>query len=515
MNVEALMTAFSNVFSWQCLGWLVVGVVSGIILGALPGISTNMAISLLFSFCYTIKGTAGVIMLLGVYCGGIYGGSISAILLNTPGTPANAATLLDGHPMARKGEAGRALGISTMASSFGGLFSAVCLIFFSTLLAKVSLKFTSLEYCSFAIFGISIISSLASQSITKGLIGGLLGLMMACIGVDSMAGTIRFNFGTVYLMGGLPLIPLLIGLFAFSQVLISVEEIVKEKNVREDNPELLERKRIMSQKVTKVLPSWSDIKRCFPVMVMSSTIGTLIGAIPGTGGDISSFVSYNFAKRTSRRKNEFGTGVPEGVAAPEAGNNSVSGGAMIPMLSLGIPGDSCTAMLLGALMVKNISPGPTLFSTNVEKAYEVFSGMILSNLIMLVAGFIILKFAVNIVRIQKKHLVPIIVALCFVGTYSFNHTYEDLIVMLTAGFVGYFLVKNEFTLSSIIIGFILGTMTESNFRRFVLVSGGNFSQILKRPIAVCFFAAAIISLFSPSIGKLFSHIKNKADAKGG
>lgn len=509
MNVEALLTALSSVFTLECLGWLIVGVVSGIILGALPGISTNMAISLLFSFCYTIKGTAGVIMLLGVYCGGIYGGSISAILLNTPGTPANAATLLDGHPMAKKGEAGRALGISTMASAFGGMFSAICLIFFSTWLAKVSLKFTSLEYCSFAVFGISIISSLASQSIIKGLIGGVLGLMIACIGVDSMAGTIRYNFGTVYLMGSLPLIPLLIGLFAFSQVLISVEEIVRERDVRDDDPAVLERKRIMAQKVTKVIPSRSDIKRCLPVMLMSSCIGTLIGAIPGTGGDISSFVSYNFAKRTSKRKDEFGTGVPEGVAAPEAGNNSVSGGAMIPMLSLGIPGDSCTAMLLGALMVKNISPGPTLFTTNVEKAYEVFSGMVLANLIMLVAGFIILRFAVNIVKIKKKHLVPLIIALCFVGTFSFNHTYEDLIVMLVAGFVGYFLIKNEFTLSSIVIGFILGTMTESNFRRFVLVSGGDLKQIFTRPIAVFFFVAALISLFSPSIGKLIAYLKQR------
>ena len=513
MNLEALSVALSNVFTWECLGWLIFGVVAGIILGALPGISTNMAISLLFSFCYTIKGTAGVIMLLGVYCGGIYGGSISAILLNTPGTPGNAATLLDGYPMARKGEAGRALGISTMASGVGGIVSALCLVFFSTLLAKVSLKFTSLEYCSFALFGISIISSLASQSIIKGLIGGVIGLMLACIGVDPLCGNIRYNFGTVYMMGGLPLIPLLIGLFAFSQVLISVEEIIREKHEEYDDDKLAEKKRIMSQKVTKVIPSWSDIKKCVPIMVMSSAVGTLIGAVPGTGGDIASFVSYNLAKNTSKRKKEFGTGIPEGVAAPEAGNNGVSGGAMIPMLSLGIPGDSCTAMLLGAFMVKNITPGPTLFTTNVQKAYEVFSGLFIADIMMMIFGFIILKFAVNIVKIQKKHLVPLIIALCFVGTYSFNHTYEDLIVMLVAGFIGYFLVKNEFTLSSIVIGFILGTMTESNFRRFVLVSNGQFSQVFTRPIAVCFFIASIIFMFSPVLTKLLSSIKNKKNAK--
>lgn len=511
VNISALMEALTNVFTFECIMWLLIGVFSGIMLGAMPGISTNMAISLLFSFCYTIDGTAGVIMLLGVYCGGIYGGSISAILLNTPGTPANAATLLDGHPMAKKGEAGRALGISTMASGFGGMFSVICLIFFSTLLAKVSLKFTSLEYCLFAVFGISIISSLASHSVIKGLMGGAIGLLIACIGVDSMCGTVRYNFGTVYLMGGLPLIPLLIGLFAFSQVLLSVEEIITERIAKAEGKET--DACLTNQKVTKVIPSRKDIKKCLPTMLMSSVIGTIIGAIPGTGGDISSFVSYNFAKRTSRRKEQFGTGVPEGIAAPEAGNNAVSGGAMIPMLSLGIPGDSCTAMLLGALMVKNISPGPTLFTTGIEQAYEIFSGMVLANVLMIVIGFIVLRFAVQIVRVKKKHLVPLIVALCFVGTYSFNHTYQDLLVMLVAGVVGYFMLKNDFTLSSVVIGFILGTMTESNFRRFVLVSEGHISMALQRPIAMAFLIAAIVSLFSPIVGKWIGMYRSKRTTK--
>lgn len=494
MDFTALVEACSHVFTPLTMLWLVVGVVSGIVLGAMPGISTNMAISLLFSFCYTIDGVAGLIMLLGVYCGGVYGGSISAILLNTPGTPANAATMLDGHPMARNGEPGRALGISTISSAFGGVFSAICLIFCATTLAQVSLKFTSLEYCAFAVFGISIISSVSSKSIIKGLIGGVIGLLLACIGIDPISGTIRYSFGTSYLVGGLPLIPLLIGLFAFSQALISVEELARERASGQPTATAFGTGTAM----THFLPSKADMKQCFPTWLRSSVIGTIIGAIPGTGGDISSFISYDQAKRWSKHPELFGTGCPEGIAAPEAGNNAVTGGAMIPMLSLGVPGDSCTAMLLGALTIKGISVGPTLFTSHLESAYEIFLGMLLSNVIMLIAAFVLLRFVIKVVLVKSKHLIPLIFVLCFVGTYSFTHTFEDIIVMVVAGIVGYLAVKHEFTLSAVVIGYILGNMTESNFRRYILINAGTSNGLpWDRPVAMVLFAAALITLCSP------------------
>ena len=503
MDLSALTAAAAGVFSPEALVWLITGVTAGIILGAMPGISTNMAISLLFSFCYTIDGTAGVIMLLGVYCGGVYGGSISAILLNTPGTPANAATMLDGHPMARRGEPGRALGISTISSGFGGIFSSICLIFCATTLAKVSLKFTSLEYCAFAVFGISIISSVSSKSIIKGLIGGAIGLLLACVGIDPISGTIRYSFGTSYLVGGLPLIPLLIGLFAFSQALLSVEELARERARGEERAAMFQGGKAM----TRVLPSRADMKRCLPTWLRSSVIGTVIGAIPGTGGDIASFISYNEAKRWSKHKEEFGSGCPEGIAAPEAGNNAVTGGAMIPMLSLGVPGDSCTAMLLGALTIKGISVGPTLFTSRLESAYQIFLGMFLSNVIMLIAGFALLRFVIKIVLIKSKHLIPLIFVLCFVGTYSFTHTFEDIIVMVAAGLVGYLAVKHEFTLSALVIGYILGNMTESNFRRYLLISGGDLGRLLERPLALVLFAAALATLLSPVLKKAVERVR--------
>lgn len=506
---STFIEAAQSLFSLSGILWMMIGVMSGIILGALPGISTNMAISLLFSLCYTIDGTAGVSMLLGVYCGGVYGGSISAILLNTPGTPANAATMLDGYPMAKNGEPGRALGISTLSSGFGGMFSSVCLCFFATWLAKVSLKFTSLEYCAFAVFGISIISSVASKSIIKGLMGGVLGLLIACIGIDSITGTPRYAFGTTYLMGGLPLIPLLIGLFAFSQALVSVEELFTNRAKGTG----VEYSFTRGASLGRVIPTKADIKKCFSHVLRSSIIGTVIGAIPGTGGDISSFISYNEAKRWSKDKDKFGTGCPEGIAAPEAGNNAVTGGAMIPMLSLGIPGDSCTAMLLGALMIKGIAPGPTLFTVHLNQAYEVFISMFVANIMMILFGFLVLRWAVKIVLVKSKHLIPLIIVLCFVGTYSFTRTTGDLVVMVAAGIFGYFASKHYISLSALVIGYILGGMAESNFRRFIHINAGNPSAIFDRPIAVIMFAIALITLFWPMIRKGLDYLKGNMRKK--
>ncbi|WP_418482253.1 tripartite tricarboxylate transporter permease [Dysosmobacter sp.] len=501
--MEEIFSALSKACTIE--GFLVVagGVLLGILMGALPGISVNMAITLLFPFAYAVEGVNGINMLLGVMCGAIYGGSISAILLNTPGTPGSAATMIDGYPLTKNGQPGRALGMSTFASGFGGIFSCICLIFFSPLLAKLALKFSSLEYCAFAFFGISIISSLSSDSIIKGLIGGVIGLLLTCIGVDPINGVARYSFGSMYLMGGIAFLPLLIGLLAFSRVLINIEEAFKKK--RENIKSVMN---FDPRQKMKIFPSFSDIKRCMPTILGSSLLGTAIGCVPGTGGDIACFIAYNEAKRFNRRhREEFGHGAIEGVAAPEAANNGVSGGAMIPMLSLGIPGDGATAILLGALMIKGITPGPTLFSTEMEKVYQIFVGMGLANIFMVIIGFLILRWTIKVINIPDRFLLPLIVALCFIGTYSYGHTYIDLIVMAIGGVIGYFAIKHDFTMSSVIIGFILGSMTESNFRRYLLINRGDFMSIFDRPIAVAFFALSIITIFWPIINKLRDEIK--------
>lgn len=359
--MEYVLGAIQNVFLPINLFAVFVGTFAGIVIGALPGLSTVMGLSILLPFTLSFSGMGGMYMLLGVFCGGIYGGSISASLLNTPGTSASAATALDGYPMANKlGQPGRALGISTFASLFGGLFSAICLCIFAPMLAKVALKFSAQEYFALAVFGISIVAGLTGKSVIKGVIGGVIGLLLATIGIDGMGGVSRFTFGSVYLMGGVSFIPLLIGLFAFSQGLNTVEEMAKGYKAEKNKV-----------KIEHVFPSKADLKRIFPTLIRSSIIGTFIGAVPGTGGDIASWVSYSQAKTWSKHKEEFGHGSPEGIAASESGNNAISGGAFVPLLSMGIPGDAGTAVMLGSLTMLGLAPGPLLFTEHKDSVYSV------------------------------------------------------------------------------------------------------------------------------------------------
>ena len=487
-----ILTALSMIFVPINLLGLVFGVAVGIAFGCMPGLSVNMGLALLFPLAFSFQGIGGILMLLGIYCGAIYGGSISAILLKTPGTPASVATTLDGYPMATKlKQPGRALGLSTMASTFGGIFSTICLILLAPQLAKVALQFSKPEYFALAIFGLSIITSVSSGSVLKGIMGGLFGLFLATVGIDDMSGSIRFTLDTTYFLGGVSFIPVLIGVFAFAQVLTSIEDYYHSQ---QSEP---------IKFIDKVLPSWADIKKVFGTLVRSSTIGTFIGCVPGTGGDIASFVSYDQAKRWSKNSANFGNGEPEGVAAPEAGNNAVSGGAFIPVLTLGIPGDGATAIMMGALMVQGLQPGPLLFVEKAPDVYAIFIGLLLANVIMGIMGFSLIRVFAKVVNVPVHILLPIIVMMTFVGTYSYNNSMNDVYLMVASGFVGYFLNKLGFSMSAIIIGIILGSMAEQNFVGSLIMSDGNFNIFFTRPICLFFLVAAALSLLSPVIGKLF------------
>ena len=464
---------------------LVMGVLVGIAFGCMPGLSVNMGLALLFPLAFTFHGIGGILMLLGIYCGAIYGGSISAILLKTPGTPASVATTLDGYPMATKlRQPGRALGLSTMAST-------ICLILLAPQLAKVALQFSKPEYFALAIFGLSIITSVSSGSVVKGIMGGLIGLFLATVGIDAMTGTIRFTLDTTYLLGGVSFIPILIGVFAFAQVLGSIEEYYH--NERSEQHMVIDR----------LLPSMADVKRVFTTLVRSSFIGTFIGCVPGTGGDIASFVSYDQAKRWSKHGSNFGNGEPEGICASEAGNNAVSGGAFIPVLTLGIPGDGATAIMMGALMVQGLQPGPLLFVEKAPDVYAIFIGLLLANLIMGIMGFSLIRLFTKVVNVPVHILLPIIVMMTFVGTYSYNNSLNDVYLMVASGFLGYFLNKLGFSMSAIIIGIILGGMAEQNFVGSLIMSDGNFNIFYTRPLCLFFLVAAVLSLLSPVLGKLF------------
>ena len=498
--MDLIYEALRNIFIPINILGLIFGTGAGIVIGALPGLSVNMGIALLFPLSFAFSGVGGILMLLGIYCGAIYGGSVSAILLRTPGTPASAATTLDGYPMAVKyGQPGRALGLSTMGSMFGGIFSAVCLIVFSPQLAKVALQFSKPEYFALAIFGISIITSVSAGSMIKGAMGGIIGLLIATIGIDAMSGKLRFTFGSTYLLGGLSFVPVLIGLFAFSQVLLNVEECYGKEQVKQNI------------KIRRVLPKFDDIKATWKALLRSSALGTVIGCIPGTGGDIASFIAYDQAKRWSKGKEKFGDGAPEGIVAPESANNAVSGGAMIPMLTLGIPGDGATAIMLGALLVQGMQPGPLLFIQQPIEVYSIFIGLLLANVIMGAMGFSLIRLFAKVINISKTILLPIIFLLTFVGAFAYNNSIIDVFVMVGFGFLGYFLNKMEFSMSSIVIVIILGSMVEANFRGSLIMSDGNPSVFLTRPICAIFLAVAFISLCSPLFGILIKKVFHKTN----
>ena len=497
--MDALLTAMVSVFTPLNLCGLAAGTMAGILIGAMPGLSVNMGIALLFPMTFAFNGVGGILMLLGVYCGAIYGGSISAILLKTPGTPASAATTLDGYPMAvTLKQPGRALGLSTFASLSGGIFSSLCLIILSPQLAKLALQFSKAEYFALAIFGISIITSVSSVSVLKGLIGGILGLFIATIGVDALTGKLRFTGGSVYLMGGISFVPVLIGLFAFSQVLASIEDFYG-KSYEKHNVS-----------IKRVFPTVQDLKRVAVTVIRSSCIGTFIGCVPGTGGDIASFISYDQAKRWSKYKENFGNGEPEGICAPEAGNNAVSGGAMIPMLTLGIPGDGATAIMMGAFMVQGLQPGPLLFTEHASSIYQIFIGLLLANVVMGIFGFSLIRLFVKVINVPKEILLSVVCVLTFVGSYSYNNSINDVFIMVFFGFLGYFLNKLQFSMSAIVIGIILGGMAETNFRGALIMSGGHMDIFIKSPICAAFLIISFFSLLSPLYMPLFKKLKRKS-----
>lgn len=496
---ENILTAMTQIFSFSSIIVIFLGVFLGLVIGALPGLTVTMGIALLFPVTFAFDGLLGVLMLLGIYVGAVYGGSVSAILLNTPGTPASVATAMDGYPMVKQGDANRALSISTLSSGIGGIISVIALVLVSPLLAKFALGFSAPEYFALAFFGLSIISSVSSQSVIKGLISGVLGLLIATIGVDTLTGYTRFTFDTIYLLEGISFIPILIGLFAFSQALISVEE---------DLGKIIGSVKV---KIKRILPSKEDFNKIKVTILRSSLIGTFIGSIPGTGGDIAAFISYNEAKRFSKEPEKFGKGAPEGIAAPESGNNSVTGGAMVPLLTLGIPGDSVTAIILGALMVQGLQPGPLLFKEQGDQVYSIFLGLLVANICMLILGFLAIKLFIKVVKVPKSILSPLILVLCFVGAFAINNNIVDVYVMLITGIIGYFLIKLKYPISPIVIGLILGPMAEANLRRSLVLSHGDISIFFTRPVSAVLLILAILTLFYPILMKLIKRKRSHVE----
>lgn len=488
MSFELLPQVLANLMTTEVIIAILVGTIGGIIVGALPGLSATMAVALLIPVTFGMSPIAGLTMLTAIYTSAVYGGSISAILLHTPGTPASAATAMDGYALTRQGKGLKALGVATIGSMIGGFISALLLLFLAPPLSKISLQFFAPEYFLIAIFGLTIIGSLAAGNMVKGLASGVFGLGLALVGLDILTGFPRFTFGNANLEAGISLVPALIGLFSLSQVLILIEEKNKKKE------------KFTGELKGSVFPSWREFRQMTPTIGKSSIIGTLVGILPGAGGDIGSWVSYNEAKRSAKNKDEFGKGAINGVAASETANNAVTGGAMIPLLILGIPGSAATAVLLGGFIIQGLVPGRDLFTIHANITYSVIIGFVIANILMGIIGLVIAKYVINVTKISDGVIAPIIVVFSVVGSYAINNSIFDVYLMVAFGLLGYFMRKFDFPTAPVVLAIILGPMAENGFRQSLVLSQGDLlSYYLSRPISVILIVLTLLALLAPPI----------------
>lgn len=492
MNSDLVSQLLENLLTLEVLVALLVGVIGGIIIGGLPGLSSTMAVALLVPITFAMTPVAGLVMLTAIYTSATYGGSIASILLHTPGTPASAATALDGYQLTLKGQASRAIGIATVSSMIGGTVSALALLFLAPPLSRLSIMFSAPEYLFLAIFGLTIIGSLSGGSMVKGLISGAIGMFLGTIGIDILTGYPRFTLGITDLESGISLVPALIGLFSLSQVFILLEDVFNENKI------------IITQKVKGVIPSRKDFKKIFPTIMRSSGLGVLVGILPGAGGDVGSWIGYNEAKRFSKTKEEFGKGSIEGIAGSETANNAVTGGALIPLLTLGIPGSSTTAVLLGGLMIHGLVPGNELFTSNAHITYGVIIGFLVASILIGVFGILLAKHFVKILKVPENILIVVIITFCIIGSYAINNSVFDIWIMLAFGIVGYFMRKTGFAPAPVILGLILGPIAETSLGQSLSMNQGNLMLFfLSRPITVIFIALTLFSLISPFVIKKF------------
>ena len=464
------------------IAFILIGVFIGIIFGSIPGLTATMAIVMFLPLTYTMTPIQGVSTLIALYVGGISGALIAAILLNIPGTPSSIATCFDGRPMAMKGQAGKALGVGVVFSFCGTVLGLIVLVLVAPLLASFAIKFGPYEYCTLALFALSLVISLTGRDLVKGLISGLIGVMLATVGLAPVDSAKRFTFNFTELNAGFALLTLLIGLFAITEVIKAAEDVQNPVKAEIESEVKIKgfgfsMKEFLSQK-------WN--------MVRSSLIGIVIGILPGIGGAISGMLAYTAAKNQSKYPEKFGTGIPDGVVASETANNAGIGGAMIPMLTLGIPGDAATAMLLGGLMVHQIAPGPLIFDKSGPEVFGIFFALAISAIAMLFIELFGIKVFIRVLKVPKYLLMPIIIVLCIIGAFGNANRIFDVWCVLVFGVMGYILLKAKIPHVPMILGFILGPIFELNFRRAVQHAQIEPMGFLTHPIAIIFFAVTVI-----------------------
>ncbi|MHB1653451.1 MAG: tripartite tricarboxylate transporter permease [Desulfitobacteriaceae bacterium] len=471
-----LAVGFSLVVQWQNLLGIIVGAIVGYIAGALPGLSAGMAIALLLPFTFSLPPLTSLVLLTALYIAAEYGGSITAITINVPGEAGSAPTCFDGYALTKKGFPAKALGMSIVSSVYGGLLSTVALILISVPLANVAIKFGPPEYFALGIFGLSMVASLGGKSWVKGFISVMFGLLITTIGIDPVSGTTRYAF-TMSLFEGIPLIPVLIGLFAISEVLMTMEEIGQG-----DLP---------YQHVSGSLPTLKEYLHAHTAMLRGTIIGFVIGVIPGAGKAVASFIAYGEQKRSSKHPELYGTGVLEGIAAPEAANCSVVAGALVPLLALGIPGSAAAAILIGAFTIQGLQPGPLLFVKEPGLVYGIFAALLLGNIVMFAMGLLGTPLWTKVVTVPKRILTPIVLAMVIFAAYAESTNLFHMWLALFFGVLGYLMRKFDFPVAPVVLAVVLGEMIETSFRRSLILSDGGFSIFMTRPITLVILLVSV------------------------
>jgi len=479
MNPEVLI-GLSQASGFVTLASTCVGVLIGLVVGMIPGLTISTGIIVILPLTFVLPADISIALLLGLYVGGMTGGSFSAILLNIPGTPSASATALDGFKMAARGEAGRALGIAITSSFIGGLFSFLCLFSIAPLLADVALQFRTEDMFSLVFFGLTIICSFAARSLVKGLLSAAIGLALVTVGQDPVMGSPRFTFGQPNLMAGVHFLTAMIGLFAIPQL---IDNLLNTKTGK-----------TKQQKLTSVWPKYSDLKRIRLPIAIGSVMGAFLGILPGAGGPIAAFISYDYSRKASKKPEQFGKGSPEGVAAPEAANNAVTGGALIPMMTLGIPGDPVTAILIGALTIHGLAPGPLLFIERGDFAYGLIFTFLFANFFNFIIAMLGLRILIKLLATPRPLLMPTVAVLCVIGSYALRNNIFDVYVMLLFGFIGLAMRWLEMPVVPMLLALVLGGQLEEHMRVALTSSRGDISIFFSSPISVGFLCLSIISI---------------------
>ncbi|HKL99532.1 MAG TPA: tripartite tricarboxylate transporter permease [Mobilitalea sp.] len=486
-GVEAM---FTDPFS---LALLIFGVFFGIVFGCIPGLTATLGVALMIPFTFTMTAVQGLTLLVAIYVGGISGGLITATLINIPGTPSSIFTCYDGYPMAKSGKPGEALSIGVFASLIGGTFSALALFAIAPQLAKVSLIFGYWEYFAVSLLGLAVVITMASNDFLKGLVGALIGLLAGTIGIDSISGISRLTFGNWQLQSGLQSTALMMGLFAIREILNQSRDLGKPK-MKMDTGKM------------SFIPPFKEMEGCAKPMALGCLIGTGIGILPGIGQNASTLITYNQAKQISKHPERFGHGSPEGIVASESSNNAVNGGALIPLVTLGIPGDLTTAALIGGLMIQGLQPGPLLFTQNIDVVGTIMVSYFLANIVMYVMELGLMRVFVKAVNVKFSILFPAIVMCCILGVYALNNRSFDIWILIVTGIVAYIIDQLGVDMAPIILGFILGPLIEKYYRQGMVAENGNFAAIFSRPIATVFLILTALFFIVPLFSK---KIRNK------